>query len=114
MGSQDLPDKYTLSHWTYISGKSLLPMLQLILVQHNNINTQVILLFAFCKNGTCTLKNVWSVTYKIQLLVLTLKLHSHIPVDNWSSVKDPGRCLCLAGSGPVYTRLRPRNSYPLS
>ena len=30
MGSQDLPDMYALSPRAYISGKSLLPMLQLI------------------------------------------------------------------------------------
>ena len=32
MGSRDLPDMYALGLWVYISGKSLLPILQLILV----------------------------------------------------------------------------------
>ena len=30
MGTRDLPDKYALSPWAYISGKSLVPMLQLL------------------------------------------------------------------------------------
>ena len=33
MGTRDLADMYALGLWAYISGKSLVPMLQLILVK---------------------------------------------------------------------------------
>ena len=38
MGARDLPDMYALSPQAYISGKSLAPMLQLLLVTYDSLS----------------------------------------------------------------------------
>ena len=88
MGTRDLPDMYALSPWAwlwaYISGKSLVPMLQLshkatqILFNNNNIQPSNIKLIGNMRHGFwhMTLTTQFSILLFILFILLLLLLFS--------------------------------------